>query len=154
MAQETQVFYIERTIEVETKITIKKEDDLYFAYVYDELGGITRKLNCWLEDENLYTEECYTDQEYDCVIDSFRAFIVANGTKYARQCTCCGKGMNEGYFAEYEYFCDTNCLFTEFTYEVWQDLSENQNDSYYWTQWEDEFDYEYQIIDGELQEIN
>jgi hypothetical protein len=99
---------------------------------------------------NELEDEIYEEEMEQCnVIEE-----VVKGDKYARKCTCCGKGMNEGYFAEYEYFCDTNCLFTEFTYEVWQDLSENQNDSYYWTQWEDEFDYEYQIIDGELQEIN
>lgn len=99
---------------------------------------------------NELEDEIYEEEMEQCnVIEE-----VVKGDKYARKCTCCGKGMNEGYFAEYEYFCDTNCLFTEFTYEVWQDLSENQNDSYYWTQWEDEFDYEYQIIDGELQEID
>jgi hypothetical protein len=153
MQQDTHVFYIERTIEVETKITIKKEDDLYFAYVYDELGHITRKLNCWLEDKNLYTEECYTDQEYDCVIDCFRSFIEANGTKYARKCTCCGKGMNEGFFADYEYFCDNDCLYTEFPPTIWGKVAEEDSDNYYWTEWEDEEDYQYVLFNNQLIEL-
>jgi len=150
MEQETQIFYIERTIDVEIKITIKKEDDLYFAYVYDELGQNTRRLRCWLEDENLYTEECYTDQEYDCVIECFMEFIVANGTKYARKCTCCGKGMNEGYIADDEYFCSDSCLHTEFAPNIWKSVAEEDSDSHYWTEWETEEDFDYVLFDNKL----
>ena len=106
MKPETHIFFIERTIEVETKIRIEKEDNLYFAYVYDELGGSTRKLNCWLEYENLYTEECYTEKEYDCVIETFCSYIKENGIKYARKCDKCNNGMNEGYIiGNGEYYC-------------------------------------------------
>lgn len=82
------------------------------------------------------------------------------GEKYARLCTCCGKGMNEGYFADYEYFCSDSCLHTEYTAKEWEELSsdgvedEEGNDYYYWTEWEDTEDYQYQIINGVLEEIN
>ena len=76
------------------------------------------------------------------------------GNKYARLCTCCGKGMNEGYFASYEYFCSDNCLRTEFSSTEWEELVSEDNDNYYWTEWEDEEDYQYQIINGILEEIN
>ena len=45
------------------------------------------------------------------------------GNKYARLCTCCGKGMNDGYFANYEYFCSDSCLNTEYTAKEWEELS-------------------------------
>jgi len=80
------------------------------------------------------------------------------GDKYARACTCCGKGMNEGYFIDYEYFCSDSCLHTEYTAQEWQNLyeqSEEQGGDYcYYTTWEDQNNYQYQIIDGELHEIN
>jgi hypothetical protein len=82
------------------------------------------------------------------------------GNKYARLCTCCGKGMNDGYFANYEYFCSDSCLNTEYTAKEWEELSSDGvedkegNDSYYWTEWEDIEDYQYQIINGVLEEIN
>jgi hypothetical protein len=94
-------------------------------------------------------EEMFSEEMEQCnVIEE-----VVKGDKYARCCNCCGNGMNEGYFAEYEYFCSTECLFTEFPFAVWQKLSEDENDSYYWTQWEDIEDYQYQIINGELQDV-
>ena len=82
------------------------------------------------------------------------------GDKYARICTCCHSGMNQGYFANYEYFCSDNCLHTEYSAKEWEELAsdgvedEEDNDSYYWTEWEDESDYQYQIINGILEEIN
>ena len=95
-------------------------------------------------------EEMFSEEMEQCnVIEE-----VVKGDKYARCCNCCGNGMNEGYFAEYEYFCSTECLFTEFPFAVWQKLSEDENDSYYWTQWEDESDYQYQFIDGKLEEMD
>jgi len=76
------------------------------------------------------------------------------GKKYARICNCCGKGMNEGYFANYEYFCSDSCLRTEFSGAEWEQLANEDDDNYYWTEWEDTEDYQYQIINGILEEIN
>lgn len=152
MSTDTQVFYIEKTIEVEIKITIEKEENLYYAFVYDELGQSTKKLHCWVEDDNLYTEECDTEQEYDCVIETFRSYIKENGIKYARKCSKCNNGMNEGYFANYEYFCSDSCLHTKYTAKEWEELASNdENDSYYyWTEWETEEDFDYVLFDNKL----
>jgi hypothetical protein len=82
---------------------------------------------------------------------------VVKGDKYARCCTCCGEGMNEGYFVDYDYYCSGDCLYTIYTKEEWTNLyeqSEEQGGDYcYWTEWDDS-EYEYQIIDGKLQTIN
>jgi hypothetical protein len=101
-------------------------------------------------------DSIYTEEMVQCeVIEE-----VVKGDKYARCCTCCGNGMNEGYFADYEYFCSDSCLRTEYTAKEWEELSsdgvedEEGNDSYYWTEWEDKEDCQYQIINGKLQEIN
>jgi hypothetical protein len=98
---------------------------------------------------NIYTQEM---EQCEVIKEEVK------GDKYARQCTCCGKGMNEGYFANYEYFCSDNCLHTEYSTIEWEILykesEDNGDNEYYWTQWEDESEYQYQIINGELQEIN
>ncbi len=87
-----------------------------------------------LEDE-IYEEEM---QQFNVIKE------VVKGDKYARKCSCCDKGMNEGYFANYEYFCSDSCLRTEYSAKEWEELAsdgvedEESNDSYYWTEWEDE----------------
>lgn len=141
MKEETQTFYIDRTINVETKITIKKEDELYFAYISSEIDcGMFKKL-CWIEDNNLYTEECNTEDEYDCVIETFREYIIANGVKYARVCDKCGNGMNNGYVVcgGEEYYCTPECLHQVYTPKQWQEMydqsEENGGNDNYWTEW-------------------
>lgn len=169
MKTETNVYYLERTIEVEYKIKIKKEKEKYFAYVYDELSQDTRKIECWIEDDyngSLDAEECNTEAEWDAIIDSFKAYIEANGVKYARMCDKCGKGMNDGYFANDEYYCSDECLHQEYSKKEWEELTTKaikdeeyffripiDNDSYYWTEWEDESDYQYILFNNQLIEI-
>jgi hypothetical protein len=64
--------------------------------------------------------------------------------------------MNEGYFVDHEYFCSDDCLHTEYPPVIWAKLYEeseaNGGNDCYWTQWDDS-EYEYQIIDGGLEEI-
>jgi hypothetical protein len=162
MKNETQVFFLERTIEVETKIRIEKEKSKYFAYVYDDLSQDTRKIECWIEDDytgSLMTEECNTEAEYDAVIDSFKAFILANGIKYARMCDKCNEGMNEGYLVNGgdEYYCSAECLHQVYTPKEWQDMydesEENGGNDNYWTQWEEDVDYAYVLFNNQLIEI-
>lgn len=163
MKTETNVYYLERTIEVEYKIKIKKEKEKYFAYVYDELSHNTQKIECWIEDNytgSLMAEECNTEAEYDAVIDSFKAFILANGIKYARMCDKCGKGMNEGYVVNggEEYYCNDECLHQIYTPEEWEDMSNDEffvqcgldDDGNYWTEWDDENDYNYILFNKQL----
>ena len=86
-------------------------------------------------------------------------------TKFARKCSATGKGMNEGYcvndgdfyFSEESQLVkflrdreseDTSHLSDEFILKESYDLEE-----YYWIEWEDEDDYQYQLVDGKLEEI-
>ena len=98
-------------------------------------------------------EEMYAQELEQCNIEEESV----KGDKYARCCTCCGEGMNEGYFVDYEYFCSESCLSTEYPPKIWKKLYEeseaNGGNDCYWTTWEDEEEYEYQFIDGELKEI-
>ena len=57
--------------------------------------------------------------------------------KFARQCTACGAGMNEGYVIESrEWYCSDECLpMTEAEFE--ELYADGEGDSY-WTEWEAE----------------
>ena len=75
--------------------------------------------------------------------------------KFARQCSVTGEGMNEGWcfgdgqdYAKYE--AGALKLAKEYGYDNINDAYED--DVCYWTEWEDE--YEYQLVDGVLVEIN
>lgn len=64
--------------------------------------------------------------------------------KFARECTACGKGMNEGYCIEsgIEYYCSDACLHTEITPEEWLELyADGEGDSYWTTWYEDPDEY-------------
>jgi hypothetical protein len=89
-------------------------------------------------------------------------------TKYAKQCSITGEGMNEGYVyydgeMYFKYEKDF-VLFLRYQNEleegIW-DLSDElvlsesyDNGEYYWTEWEDEDDYQYcEDENGNLIEI-
>ena len=131
------VFNFELLRTYSTMFEIEADTQLEAIKLFNELG------------DSIYTEEMRQCE----VIEE-----VVKGNKYARCCTCCGEGMNEGYFIDYEYFCSDSCLHTEYTSQEWTNLyeqSEEQGGDYcYYTTWEDESDYQYQIIDGKLEEIN
>ena len=96
--------------------------------------------------DNIYTQEL----EQCNVINE-----VVKGDKYARICTCCHSGMNEGFISNnYEYYCTAQCLRNKYTKKEWEELASEENSGNYWTQWEDIEDYQYQIINGILEEIN
>ena len=72
--------------------------------------------------------------------------IMPNEFKFARQCSCCEEGMNEGYVIEggVEYYCTPKCLHEVYTPKEWQDMYEaedNGNIDNYWTEWEGESCY-------------
>jgi hypothetical protein len=85
-------------------------------------------------------------------------------TKFARKCDATGKGMNEGFCVldGHKYFSEEKHLI-EFLREgntnsdivCDKELLEEayKNEVYYYTEWEDEDDYEYELVDGELIEI-
>jgi hypothetical protein len=127
------VFNFELLRTYSTMFEIEADTQLEAIKQFEELG------------DSIYTEEMKQCE----VIEE-----VVKGDKYARCCTCCGKGMNEGYFADYEYFCSDSCLHTEYPPYTWSKFIEEDEDSYYWTEWEDIEDYQYQIIDGKLEELD
>ena len=100
-------------------------------------------------------DSIYTEEMKQCeVIEE-----VVKGDKYARKCDRCGQGMNEGFciYEGEEYYCDDNCLHSVYSKSVWEgmyDAEDIGNSPSYWTQWEDINDYQYQIIDGKLEEMD
>ena len=72
---------------------------------------------------------------------------------FARQCSCCDKGMNEGYVINggEEYYCADECLHTKYnSFDIeLMGMGEEDSDSY-WTEWEEEEDMDYILANGEL----
>ena len=66
--------------------------------------------------------------------------------EFARECTACGKGMNEGYCIEggIEYYCSDACLHTEITHEEYMELYADGEGDSYWTDWSEDPD-EYMV---------
>jgi hypothetical protein len=131
------IFNFELTRTYSTMFEIEADTQLEAIKLFNELG-----------------DEIYAEELKQCnVIEE-----VVKGDKYAHLCDCCGNGMNDGYFIDYMYYCSDTCLHTEYTPEEWKNLyeqSEEQGGDYcYWTQWEDESDYQYQIINGKLEEMD
>jgi hypothetical protein len=131
------IFNFELLRTYSTTFEIEADTQLEAIKLFNELG------------DEMYAEEL---KQCNVIEESVK------GDKYARCCTCCGNGMNEGYFADYEYFCSDSCLHTEYSAVYWEVLCKESDDNgdneYYWTQWEDESDYQYQIIDGKLEEMD
>jgi hypothetical protein len=84
--------------------------------------------------------------------------------KFARKCSATGEGMNEGYvFRDGEMYFK----YEEDLVAYLRELDENSTDlsdeflldeaygldEYYYTEWEDEDEYEYEMINGTLTEI-
>lgn len=81
--------------------------------------------------------------------------ITMETTKYARCCDECGAGMNEGYCIDSgsEYYCSEECLHKHYTAGEWNDMYRDGDGDSYFTSWDDEDDYQYEMINGELIEI-
>lgn len=56
-----------------------------------------------------------------------------------RQCDECGKGMHEGYCIDggAEYYCSDTCLHKHYTPEQWNEMYDDDGDTY-WTTWEED----------------
>ena len=77
--------------------------------------------------------------------------------KFARECTACNKGMNEGYCIEsgIEYYCSDACLHTEITPEEWLELYNDGEGDSYWTDWsEDPDNFEDEDEDEDEDEVS
>lgn len=73
---------------------------------------------------------------------------------FARQCSECNNGMNEGYCINSgtEYYCSDRCLHKHYTAKQWREIYNANSDSY-WTTWEDKTDHQYKMVSGKLVEI-
>jgi hypothetical protein len=59
--------------------------------------------------------------------------------KFARTCTACGAGMNEGYVIESrEWYCSDECLHKHVSAEEFLELYDDGDGDSYWTEWEEE----------------
>jgi len=70
--------------------------------------------------------------------------MIIDGTSYARKCSECGKGMNEGYVIDggSEYYCSDPCLHKHMTDAEFEDACDDGEGDTYWTEWEDESEWE------------
>lgn len=64
------------------------------------------------------------------------------GVKFARACSNCGKGMNEGYCIHGgdAYYCSDKCLDKNVTASEWRKLYSDGNTDSYFTTWDSEED--------------
>lgn len=86
------------------------------------------------------------------------------GEKFARKCDITGEGMNEGYlFGDEKYIKykkDAEAYAKSLGYETLEDAfegddgeNESEQETYYFTAWEDEEDFQYIFTGGKLVEI-
>ena len=99
------------------------------------------------------TDRYAIELEQCCVVDED---ISCQGPKFARKCSLTGEGMNEGWcFGDGQDYAKHESgaieLAKQYGYDSLEDAYED--DGGYWTSWEDEDDYQYQLIDGKLVEI-
>ena len=105
---------------------------------------------------NRYAEEmeqcCVTEEN----IDFDFSVKLPEGEKFARKCDATGEPMNEGwcigdgeYYAKYE-----KDVLAELSKRGYASLSSAyEDDVCYWTEWDNEDDFQYVVKDGELVEI-
>jgi hypothetical protein len=70
--------------------------------------------------------------------------MIIDGIRYARKCSECGKGMNEGCVIEggMAYYCSDECLHKHVTPEEFEELYADGDGDTYWTDWEDESEWD------------
>lgn len=73
--------------------------------------------------------------------------IMPNEFKFARQCSCCEEGMNDGYVINGggEYYCSDECLHTKHTADEIKEM-EMGEECNYWTEWDSDSDMEYILV--------
>jgi hypothetical protein len=105
--------------------------------------------------EKLSKTDIYSIELEQCCVVEENIVCEEKYKKFARQCDKCKQGMNEGYVINGgdEYYCDDKCLHQEYTPEEWYEMSNGDDDDSYWTEWEDDDDYQYELINGILTEI-
>lgn len=71
---------------------------------------------------------------------------------FARKCSWCDEGMNEGYVihAGLEHYCCDECLFKKYDPMEYDEMYDDGAGDSYYTLWEDDEDMEYELVDGKL----
>jgi cupin superfamily acireductone dioxygenase involved in methionine salvage len=84
--------------------------------------------------------------------------------KYARKCDITNEGMNEGYVVNDTIYISSKEDLLKYLRKNFTDYYPISNDDeliemayddeiYYWTEWNDEDDYQFEVINGKLIEI-
>jgi hypothetical protein len=84
--------------------------------------------------------------------------------KYARKCDITNEGMNEGYVVNDTIYISSKEDLLKYLRKNFTDYNPISNDDeliemayddeiYYWTEWNDEDDYQFEVINGKLIEI-
>jgi len=84
--------------------------------------------------------------------------------KYARKCDITNEGMNEGYVVNDTIYISSKENVLQYLRKNFTDYYPISNDDellvmayddeiYYWTEWNDEDDYQFEVINGKLIEI-
>ena len=150
------------SVDVEIEILINEDGELY-ADVTRNIGeGLLTEEESYCitidKDGCIDIEENETEEEWDAIMETFKEYALANGIKYARKCSKCNVGMNEGFIIGNgdEYYCTDNCLHQVYTKEEWDLMVDDDDDCdgfNYWTEWECDEDYEYVLFNNYLIDI-
>jgi hypothetical protein len=157
-------YILERSYSVDTDIEILLNDnnEIYANVTRDISGGLWKEEESYTIDIDvngeIILEENQSEDEWDTIMEVFKEHIATNGVKYSRKCDKCGQGMNEGFciYEGEEYYCDDNCLHSVYSKSVWEGMYNAEdigNSPSYWTQWEDEEDYQYVLFNNQLIEL-
>jgi len=74
--------------------------------------------------------------------------------EFARNCTECGAGMNEGYCFDggRAYYCSDACLHKHFTHDEWEKLYNDGDGDSCWTTWDEDPD-EYMVDEDDMEQV-
>jgi hypothetical protein len=77
--------------------------------------------------------------------------IIKKEDFFAKVCSECNKGMNEGYCigGGDSYYCDDICLHKNISKEEWKKLYSDEDSDSYWTEWDLDSVYEEYLEDVE-----
>ena len=100
--------------------------------------------------EHDLSEEYCVENQIDN-IHKIMFMILPKEYKFARQCSCCEEGMNDGYVIDggCEYYCSDGCLHTKYTANEVKEMDMGEDDNYY-THWESDSDMEYMLVSNIL----
>jgi len=98
--------------------------------------------------------DVYSTELEQCNVTNLGMYC--EGPTFARRCSITGEGMNVGWvFGDGEEYAKHESGALELAKQYGYDSLEDafNDDVCYWTSWEDEDDYQYQMINGTLEEI-